>query len=104
MKKFLIVAAFAAISFASKAQSVSPKSEVLVSTPPTEVVSGNPEDEKPAKAETKKEKKSCCADKKSAAKSCDKKEEKKACCGDKKKDKSCDKDKKESKEKVEETK
>jgi hypothetical protein len=104
MKKFLILAAFAAFTIASKAQSVSPKSETLVSTPSTEVLSGNPEDEKPAKAETKKEKKSCCADKKSAAKSCDKKEEKKACCGGKKKDKSCDKDKKDANEKVEETK
>lgn len=104
MKKILILAAFSAITFASKAQSLSPKSEVLVATPATAVVSGNPEEDKPANAETKKEKKACCSSKKSAAKNCDKKEEKKACCKDKKNEKSCDKDKKDSKEKVEETK
>lgn len=92
MKKTLIIAIFASITFVTKAQSNAPqKSEVVKSVENKEVVGNIESDDKPKTAEEKKEKKACCSSKKSNAKSCEKKEEKKACCNDKKNKKSCDK-------------
>ena len=84
MKKILIVAAFAAFAFVSKAQTTVAPSQSLQVTPATDelvVV-----EDKPAKAEDKKDKKS--TDKKAETKECaDKKDKKcsskKQCCAKK---------------------
>lgn len=84
MKKILIIAAFAAFGFASKAQTtVAPTQSLQVSAPSEELVVV---DDKPAKTEDKKDKKS--ADKKADSKECtDKKDKKcsskKQCCAKK---------------------
>jgi hypothetical protein len=80
MKKMLILAAFAAITFVTKAQSSTPSTTTNIANESVNVVS----DDKPVKVEEKKEKKACFSKKES--KSCDKKSEK-----------SCDKDKKDDK-------
>ncbi|MES2381966.1 MAG: hypothetical protein V4538_13045 [Bacteroidota bacterium] len=84
MKKILIIAAFAAFAFASKAQTtVAPSQSLQVAAPSEELIVV---DDKPAKAEDKKDKKS--ADKKAETKECaDKKDKKcsskKQCCAKK---------------------
>ena len=80
MKKILILAAFAAITFVTKAQSLTPATSIKIAIESVNEVT----DEKPINVEEKKEKKACCAKKES--KSCEKKSEK-----------SCDKDKKDGK-------
>ena len=80
MKKILILAAFAAITFVTKAQSSTSTTTINIANESVNVVA----DDKPVKAEEKKEKKACCS--KKETKSCDKKSEK-----------SCDKDKKDGK-------
>ncbi len=80
MKKILILAAFAAITFVTKAQSSTPATTIKIANESVSEIT----DEKPIIVEEKKEKKACCSKKES--KSCDRKSEK-----------SCDKDKKDGK-------
>lgn len=84
MKKIIILAAFAAFTYVSKAQTATPQASATEVTPTEKVTVNN--ETKPTKKETKKNKKnkkSCCSEGQAAAPSCDKKEEKKSCCSKK---------------------